>query len=301
MSEEYCNMNIKMLYAKILSLISATAGVDCAKKFDTKLRFHKELNLKKPTTLADKITYIELHKQSPLASSCTDKFAVREYVEKKGLGNILVPLVGGPWNSAEEVDFASLPKSFAIKATHGCKMNYLVPDKSKMNISKCRQEMQRWLATTYGGYSLEPHYLSIPHRIYAEEFLENSNQLIDYKIHCLNGKPEFILVCSDRKANGDAAMQVTLDLFDLKWQHIPELIPSGAEVAGDGSMAKPEKLDEMLKIAKKLAEDFEFVRVDLYELNGKVYFGELTFSPGCCVLPYFTKKFDLEMGQKLKI
>lgn len=213
----------------------------------------------------------------------------------------MVPLVGGPWNKEEDVDFANLPNSFAIKATHGCKMNYLVPDKSKMNISKCRQEMQRWLATTYGGYSLEPHYLSIPHRIYAEEFLENSNQLIDYKIHCLNGKPEFILVCSDRKANGDAAMQVTLDLFDLKWQHIPELIPSGAEVAGDGSMPKPEKLTEMLEIAERLAKDFKFVRVDLYELNGKIYFGELTFTPGCCVLPYFTKKFDLEMGQKLKL
>lgn len=294
-------MIIKMLYAKILALITCIAGIDCAKIFDSQLRFHKKLNLKKPTTLSDKLAYIELHEQSPMASVCTDKFAVRDYVEKKGLGNILVPLVGGPWNRAEDVDFASLPNSFAIKATHGCKMNYLVPDKTKMDVSKCFKEMLRWLATTYGGYSVEPHYYSIPHRIYAEEFLENSNQLIDYKIHCLNGKPEFILVCSDRKANGDAAMQVTLDLFDLEWNHIPELIPSGAEVAGDGSMVKPEKLAEMLKIAERLAEDFKFVRVDLYELNGKVYFGELTFSPGCCVLPYFTKKFDLEMGQKLKI
>lgn len=83
MSEEDCIMNIKMLYAKILSVISATAGIDFAKKFDTKLRFYKELNLKNPTTLSDKITYIELHEQSSLASICTDKFAVREYVEKK--------------------------------------------------------------------------------------------------------------------------------------------------------------------------------------------------------------------------
>lgn len=294
-------MIIKMLYAKILALITCIAGIDFAKIFDSQLRFHKKLNLKKPTTLSDKLAYIELHEQSPLASVCTDKFAVREYVEKKGLGDILVPLVGGPWNSAEDVDFANLPNSFAIKATHGCKMNYLVPDKTKMDVSKCRKEMLRWLATTYGVYSVEPHYYSIPHRIYAEEFLENSNQLIDYKIHCLNGKPKFILVCSDRKANGDAAMQVTLDLFDLQWNHIPELIPAGSEVAGDGSMPKPDKLAEMLEIAERLAEDFKFVRVDLYELNGKVYFGELTFSPGCCVLPYFTKKFDLEMGQKLKL
>ena len=117
----------------------------------------------------------------------------------------------------------------------------------------------------------------------------------------MNGRPEFILVCSDRKANGDAAMQVTLDLFDLEWKHIPELIPSGSEVAGGGTMTKPQKLDEMIDIARKLSEDFKFVRVDLYELDGKVYFGELTFSPGSCVFPYFTHKFDLEMGERLSI
>lgn len=294
-------MNIKMLYANILGAISIVAGVDAAKKFDAQLRFHKKLNIKNPTTLSDKVTYIELHEQSTLASSCTDKYAVRDYVEKKGLGDILVPLVGGPWSSTEEVDFATLPDSFAMKATHGCKMNYLVPNKADMDVEKCRREMNRWLATTYGGYSMELHYLTIPHRIYAEQYLENANQLIDYKIHCLNGKPEFILVCSDRKANGDAAMQVTLDLFDLNWKHIPELITSGAEVAGDGSILRPQKLDEMIEIARILSEDFRFVRVDLYELEGKIYFGELTFSPGCCVLPYFTNEFDLEMGKKLRL
>lgn len=294
-------MNIKRLYAKVLSIISAVTGVDSAKKFDAQLRFQKKLNLKNPTTLSDKVTYIELHEQSPLAPSCTDKYAVREYVEKKGLGDALVPLVGGPWSSTEEVNFAALPDRFVIKATHGCKMNYLVSNKATMDVEKCRREMNRWLATTYGGYSMELHYLTIPHRIYAEKYLENANQLIDYKIHCLNGKPEFILVCSDRKANGDAAMQVTLDLFDLNWKHIPELIPFGAEVAGDGSTPRPQKLDEMIEIARRLSEDFKFVRVDLYELDGKVYFGELTFSPGNCVLPNFTHKFDLEMGARLKI
>lgn len=294
-------MNIKLLYAKVLGGISAVAGVDAAKKFDAKLRFHKKLNLKNPTTLSDKVTYIELHEQSSLASSCTDKYAVRKYVEDKGLGDILVPLVGGPWNKVEDVDFNILPNSFAIKATHGCKMNYLVPDKTKMDVEQCHKEMKRWIATTYGGYSMELHYLTIPHRIYAEKYLENARQLKDYKIHCLNGRPEFILVCSDRKVTGDAAMQVTLDLFDLEWNHIPEVIQSGSEVAGDGSEPRPYKLNEMIEIARRLSEDFKFVRVDLYELNGKVYFGELTFSPANCVFPNFTHEFDLEMGKKLQI
>lgn len=294
-------MNVKMLYAKVLGGISAIAGVDAAKKFDAQLRFHKKLNLKEPTTLSDKITYIELHEQSSLAVTCTDKYAVREYVKGKGLGDILITLVGGPWSNIEEIDLNELPNSFVLKATHGCKMNYLVPDKSKMDGIQCRKEMVRWLATTYGGYSMELHYLTIPHRIYAEEYLENANQLIDYKIHCLNGKPEFILVCSDRETNGDAAMKVTLDLFDLEWNHIPELNSAGHELAGNGSIPKPDNLNEMIEIAKKLSEDFKFVRVDLYEINGRVYFGELTFSPGNCVLPYFTNRFDLEMGKKLQL
>lgn len=292
---------VKQAYAKALRAISGVAGVDSAKKFDARLRFHKKLNLKNPETLSDKLAYIELHEQSPLAPSCTDKYAVREYVEKKGLGNILVPLAGGPWSDVESVDFDALPNSFAMKATHGCKMNYLVADKASMNQEACVKEMRRWLSTTYGAYSMEPHYLSIPHRLYAEQFLENAGQLVDYKFHCLNGVPQFVLVCSERKANGDAAMKVTLDLYDMEWNHIPEIIASGSEISGNGSIQRPEQLEEMKRVAERLSSDFKFVRVDLYELDGNIYFGELTFSPGCCVFPYFTETFDREMGKLLTL
>ena len=194
-----------------------------------------------------------------------------------------------------------LPDSFAIKATHGCKMNYLVPDKSKFNSEKCKKEIKRWMNTTYGTYSMEPHYIKIPHRFYIEKYLENADQLVDYKIHCLNGKPRFVLTCSDRKSNGDKAMQVTLDLFDMDWKQIPEIVSSGAECPGNGKVSKPENLDEMVRIARILSKDFKFVRVDLYELEGKVYFGELTFSPAHCVFPYLSDRFDLEMGKLLQI
>lgn len=190
---------------------------------------------------------------------------------------------------------------FAIKATHGCKMNYLVPDKSKFDSEKCKKEIQRWMDTTYGTYSMEPHYIEIPHRFYIEKYLEKADQLVDYKFHCLNGEPQFVLTCSDRKSNGNKAMQVTLDLFDMDWKPIPEIVSSGLERPGDGKLPRPENLDEMIRIAKILSEDFKFVRVDLYELEGKVYFGELTFSPAHCVFPYLSDKFDLEMGKLLQI
>lgn len=180
-------------------------------------------------------------------------------------------------------------------------MNYLVPDKYKFDSEKCKKEIQRWMSTTYGTYSMEPHYTVIPHRFYIEKYLEKADQLIDYKFHCLNGEPRFVLTCSDRKSNGDKAMQVTLDLFDMDWNPIPEIVSSGLEHPGEGKLPKPENLDEMVRIARILSEDFKFVRVDLYELEGKVYFGELTFTPAHCVFPYLSDKFDLEMGKLLQI
>lgn len=294
-------MNRKEAYGGLLSFISTVAGIDSAKKFDALLRDHKKLNLKDPQTLSDKVSYIELHEQSPLISICTDKYAVRDYVRSKGLEDLLVPIYGGVYTRFEDVDWTELPHSFAIKATHGCKMNYLVPDKTKFDPKKCKKEIQRWMNTTYGTYSMEPHYIAIPHRFYIEKFLEKANQIVDYKFHCLNGEPQFVLTCSDRKSNGDKAMQVTLDLFDKDWNSIPEIVASGLERPGNGKLLKPEKLEEMFQVAKILSQDFKFVRVDLYEIGGKIYFGELTFSPAHCVFPYLSNKFDLEMGKLLQI
>lgn len=291
---------IKRLYAILLSFIEYLFGIDLAKKFDTKLRFHKSLDLKNPKTLSEKVTYIELHKQSPLAPSCTDKYEVREFVKSRGLENILIPVYGKAWSDVNQIDFNTLTYPCILKATHGCKMNYVLHDINNIDLQKCKKEVSKWLKISYGTYSIEPHYKTIPHRIYAEKFIDGIDDLIDYKFHCINGNPEFVLTCSQRKANGDAAMAVTLDLFDMEWKHIPEIIGSGNEIAGDGLIQKPETFDRMKEIARVLSRGFEFVRVDLYEINGNILFGEMTFSPACCVFPYFSKEFDIEMGNKFE-
>lgn len=294
-------MNIKQLYGSWLFLLTHIFGVDIAKRFDARFRMHRSLNLRSPKTLADKVSYIELHKQSPLASVCTDKYAVREYVKGKDYGDALVPIVGGPWNDPKEIDFSMFPESFVLKATHGCKMNFIVTSKAEMDVEKCYSEMKRWMNTTYGVYSLEPHYINIPHRIYAEEYLGDMSELIDYKFHCLNGVPEFVLAVSDRKADGDKAMKVTIDCYDMDWNHLPVVCGAGGEVPGQNRIQKPKHFYEMIEIAKKLSEDFSFVRVDLYERNNKVLFGEMTFTPATCVFPYLNEDFLKEMGNKLTI
>ena len=294
-------MNIKKIYGTWLQGLTTIFGIDIAKKFDAKFRMHRSINLKNPKTLADKVSYIELHKQTSLASTCTDKYAVRDYVAGKGFGSALVPVVGGPWTNPEDIDFSTLPQSFVLKATHGCKMNYIVSSKDQLNEEKCHQEMHRWMETTYGTYSLEPHYTVIPHRIYAEAYLGDMSELIDYKFHCLNGEPEFVLVISDRKADGDKAMQVTIDCYDMEWNHLPVVCGAGSEVPGQGIILKPKHFKEMIEMSKKLSEDFDFVRVDLYERDDQILFGELTFSPATCVFPYLSEQFLIDMGKKLTI
>jgi hypothetical protein len=292
---------LKYIYSLILKIICALFGIDNAKKFDTRLRFGRELNLKNPQSLADKISYLELYKVSPLVSKCTDKWAVREYLMEKGLESILVPVVGGPWLDFKKMDWNSLPTSFVLKATHGCKMNYIVVNKPSVNISECEKAVNHWLKTTYGTYSMEPHYYDIPHRFYAEQYLGDIDKLLDYKIHCINGKPEFILVVSDREINGEAAMKLKLDIYDTEWNPIDEVIGFKNERPGNHLVKRPRHLIDMLKIAEKLSEDFRFVRVDLYDTENGVLFGELTFSAAACVFPYLSEDFLVEMGKKLSL
>lgn len=283
----------------MLKVLTKLAGVNTAKKIDSKLRFHRNLNLKSPETLADKVSYIELHMQSPLAPMCTDKAEVRKYVAGHGYPEILIPIVMEPVNSIEEINFDKLPMTFILKATHGCRMNYVVRNKDVMNVEECLKTMKNWLNCTYGTYSLEPHYQKIPHRIYAEALIEDMNGLVDYKFHCLNGKPEFCLVCSGRSDKVGESMGVLLSLFDLEWNFIDEIVDYKNERKGPPDIPQPKNLKKMIEIATELSREFKFVRVDLYEFEDKILFGEMTFSPACCVFPYFSEHFIRKMGYKL--
>lgn len=287
---------MKLLYAAILYIIERAFGVDAAKKFDVFLRFRKQLELKDPQTLADKVCYIGLHALPPLAVRCTDKWEARRYVASKGLQEILIPVYGSAVSSAEEVDFGAFPDAFVLKATHGCGMNYICSDRSAFDQKECLAVMKQWLNTTYGTFSVEPHYRGISHRVYCEAYLADSTELMDYKIHCINGKPSFILVCSGREDGF-----VKMDIFDLNWNWLDAVQPYKGHVPGTGNVPKPQNLEQMIKIAGILSADFDFVRVDLYEVDGKVFFGELTFTPANGVFPSYKQDLLVNEGKKLKI
>ena len=280
------------LYRHALNASSAILGVETTKKLDSRIRFGRKLDLENPKTLSDKICWIELNTDHTLAARCTDKYAVRSYVEEKGLGDILIPLVGGPWINASDIDIDSLPERFVLKATHGCEMNYICKDKSRLDRNDLLNKAGQWLKEDYPRACIEPHYKLVPHRLYSEEFVGVLGDVVDYKFHCINGEPAFVLTCSNREDS------LKLNLYDLDWNPISGL--QGA-MRNERKIERPKNLKEMLEVAKTLSSDFDFVRVDLYEADEKIFFGELTFSPACGVLEYFTDSFVAKWGEVLHV
>lgn len=280
------------LYRRALNASSAILGVETTKKLDSRIRFGRKLDLENPKTLSDKICWIELNTDQTLAARCTDKYAVRSYVEEKGLGDILIPLVGGPWTNASDIDIDSLPERFVLKATHGCEMNYICKDKSRLDRNDLLNKAGQWLKEDYPRACIEPHYKLVPHRLYSEEFVGGLGDVVDYKFHCINGEPAFVLTCSNREDS------LKLNLYDLDWNPISGL--QGA-MRNERKIERPKNLKEMLEVTKTLSSDFDFVRVDLYEADEKIFFGELTFSPACGVLEYFTDSFVAKWGEVLHV
>jgi hypothetical protein len=307
-NEETCMFNKAKIYRLVqktyaIALWSAEAffGINFAKKMDARLRFGRKLNLRNPQTLADKVSYISLHALPQAAVRCTDKWEARSYVAEKGLENILIPVHGSVVSSANDLDFSLFPNQFVLKATHGCRMNFICLDKTALDQDSCRKTARQWLSITYGTYSMEPHYRSIPHRLYCESYIGDSGSLVDYKIHCLNGEPSFILACKARASEDGKGSSVAMYLYDTQWNALDVLHNYRGHGPGTGSIPKPKKLDEMLSVARKLSEDFDFVRVDLYETDGKIWFGELTFTPANGVFPSYSLEFLEREGKKLTI
>lgn len=250
---------------------------------------NKKLNWDNPQDLQQLIlsSYINKYKNNDLKkyADLTDKIKVRDFVEKK-IGKEYLTELFGVWGSAQDLDFDKLPNQFVLKTNNGCGTNIIVKDKEKMDKVDLVKNLNNWLHFPYGELTGQPHYSLINPHILAEEFLIQSQTKdilpYDYKIFCFNGEPKFILYYEDRKINGHIAKNM---VFDVNWKPMTQYLKNPT----DHSIPKPKSLNEMIEIAKKLSKDFEFVRVDLYEIDGKPKFGELTFTPD--VMTYFKDDF----------
>ena len=249
-----------------------------------------------PVTFNEKIMQRNL-RPDPRYVKLTDKIAVREYVADKLGEDHLIPLIAAPDVFTQEV-FDSLPASFVMKANHGSTFVELVRDKSATTFERLKELADRWLSTSFYWVARERHYRQIEPRIYFEALLLDRHGQVpaDLKLHCFGGNTGrplvYILLISDRFGDNTHG-----DVFDADWNRLDIMI--GPYTRSAQPPPRPANLDAVLKAAAKLCEDFDYVRVDLYAPDNRVYFGELTFTPGAGVLPFTPDHIDYEWGKLL--
>jgi len=251
-----------------------------------------------PRDINEKIQWLMCCSDTSTWVQCADKYRVRKFVESKGLGEMLVPLLG-VWEKVEDIDLESLPDKFVIKCNHDSGSTHLIDKSSGFDPVAIRLSLGKDLRKKYGYYHGEIYYNEIKPVVIAEKWLENdgdsvSSSIIDYKVWCFDGKPYCILTCSDR--SGDS---LSLNVYDLDWNlRSGVLRPTGHYRDGQGAISRPEGLERILGAASVLSSGFPEVRVDFYESGGKVYFGEMTFTSLSGRIDYFTDDFLKELGRQ---
>lgn len=263
-------------------------------KFQYWMKHHRFLNLKNPKRYTEKLQWYKLYYRNDLMPICVDKYQVRKYIESKGLSDILVKLYGA-YDKAEDIPFDSLPNKFVLKTSNGSGTNIICREKSKISRDEIIEKVNRFLKQSSASAGREWAYAKGTPKIIIEELLEDpisfDGAISDYKHLCFNGKPEYIVLDVDRFTNHKR------NIYDVEWKNLH--IASDCPCIEEGRIfEKPVNYDRMIEIAKILCKDFPAVRVDLYNINGRIYFGELTFFPWSGYVQYTPDSFDFEMGEK---
>lgn len=265
--------------------------------------FGKHINWEQPEDLNQWINWLAFNTDTSEWSLLADKYDVRNYVIKKGFEDILVPLYGA-WDNPDNISFDQLPSKFVLKINNGSGDTLIIKDKEATDLQKIKQYFKSLYRRPFGFDTAEPHYLQIKPKIIAEHLLEpdkdNGHSLIDYKLWCFNGVPYWCFVCSSRTRE-----HLTIDLYsvDKKWERIEDgnLIYTHHYIKAATETAPPKTLSQMLTIASKLSEGFPQVRIDFYEVNNHLYFGEMTMTSAAGRMDYFTESALKEMGKLCKL
>lgn len=260
------------------------------------------MSWKHPRDINEKIQWLKFHSDTTRWSRLADKYAVREYLKEKGLGGMLIPLLGR-WEKAEHIDWDKLPNQFVMKTNHGSGDAFICTDKSQIDTPYYTNYFSKKLKEQFGSLLGEKHYDRITPCIIAEQLIDSTKQpipsssLIDYKVWTFDGKPAYIWVCFNRtKHSCDVAV------YDLDWNFHPEYSHSEPHyVLTDKTISRPQSLDQILHAASVLSEGFPVVRMDFYEVDGKPYFGEMTFTPAAGFNDFYTQEFLNILGDLCRI
>ena len=240
-------------------------------KIAHRIKLNEKLDLDNPITYNQKLQWLKLYNRNPLYTQLVDKYEVREYVANKIGDEYLIPLLD-VWNNADDIKFDALPNQFVLKCTHDSGGLVICKDKSNLEINEAKHKLNKSMGHNYFWAQREWPYKKVKPRIIAEEYMfdEKTNELRDYKFFCFNGEVKVMFVATNRGAD------TRFDFFNPDFNHIPlkQYYPNADSTK---KIEKPHLFEEMKIIAGRLSENMPHVRVDLYEINGKIYFGELTF------------------------
>ena len=258
-----------------------------------RLRMGYALNLGNPRTFSEKLQWLKLHDHHPEYTDMVDKVAVKDYVKKTIGDSYIIPTIG-VWDSIDMIDWDKLPNQFVIKSTNDSGGVVVCRDKTKLDLQNAINKLNVG-KKNYTKITKEYPYKNVPHRIIAEQYMEDESgyELKDYKIFCFNGHPKFLFVASGRQSN-----DVRFDFFDTEFKHLPVLNGHGN---ADILPSKPSNFDEMLIIASKLSAGIPHVRVDLYNIKGRIYFGEMTFFHWSGMVPFEPQEWDYKFGEYLDL
>lgn len=276
----------------LVKFLSPTLYVKLQYKYIT----HHKLNLKNPTRYTEKLQHLRLYEypKNELVKKCASRVDVRDYLSSIGLEEYLIPCLG-IYDKFDDIDFNKLPSQFVMKCSHASGFNYIVKDKNNINKKILKKKFDKWLKTNYGKKTIEMHYAKIKPQIIIEQYIGDiANLPTEYKIHVFNGVAKYLYVVTGRE------IDIRYNNYYIDWTPF-----DGAQFNGwkktDYELEKPKNYKKMVEIAELLAKPFPFVRVDLYNINGVIYFGEMTFTPAKGTLILDDDNADYEISKWLKI
>lgn len=254
----------------------------------------KKLNLKNPTTFNEKLQWLKLHDHNAEYIKLVDKYEVKKIVKEIIGEEYIIPTLG-VWENFEDIDFNQLPNQFVLKCTHDSGGIVICKNKSEFDLEYARKKINKSLNRNYYYHGREWPYKNVKPRIIAEQYMEETGEkeLKDYKFMTFSGKVKCSFVCSERNTEG-----LKVDFFDLNWKRMPftRHYPNSNKY-----IEKPKNYDLMIKLSEKLAGNIPFVRVDFYEINGKIYFGEMTFYPGSGLEEFSPEEWDKKIGDMIDL
>lgn len=265
-----------------------------------KRKFHSSINLDNPTSFNEKLQWLKLHDRKAEYTTMVDKYKAKKWIADKLESEEFIIKTYNVWDKFEDIDFDTLPEKFVLKTTHDSGGVVVCKNKQKLDTNKAKNIINKSLHRNYYKWGREWPYKNVKPRIIAEEYLEEKvhteiEGLTDYKFYCFNGEPRLLYV-SRGLENHDTAR---LSFITMDWERAPfrrydymdfSILPN-----------KPEKFEEMKKLARILSKDIPFLRVDFYQINGRVYFGELTFYPSSGFIRFYPEEYDKTMGDMLKL